>query len=263
MEVGVDHQVTVTGRQPGHGHPVGGHTKGSTVRLHHSLGDAGGAGGEQDVARVVRPEARASPFDLGPPGRRRTVEEGRPRRGARRCISSGHHDGVEIRELRPRRGERCHIVGAEKVGDRHQHSGAAPAEHVGRFGSLKARVDGDDDRASLQRAKGGHHPLQAVRGPDPHAIPRLGSRRHQRGAEGTGRLVELGVGQAHLAIDHGDALRVLSGGTGGHGGDGPPATRGVHAAAGATGSPTFIRRARLPPMILRTVSPGRPCSSWT
>ena len=53
VEVRVHHQVAVAGGEPRHRHPVGGDEQGAGVGLHHALGRAGGAGGEEDVGRVV------------------------------------------------------------------------------------------------------------------------------------------------------------------------------------------------------------------
>src|SRR4029453_14594646 len=99
--------------------------------------------------------------------------------------------------------------------------------------------------------------------------------RHQRGGEGPSLLVELGVGQPTIAVDDGEGVTDALRRAGAGGGGAPKAPRGgarhcrdaVPAAAGGghrtTASATFINWARLPPMILRTVSSGRPASSST
>ena len=65
VEVRVDHQVAVAGGEARHRHPVRGHLQRPAVGLDDALRAARGARREQDVRRVLGPQRRRAPPDLG------------------------------------------------------------------------------------------------------------------------------------------------------------------------------------------------------
>ena len=129
---------------------------------------------------------------------------------------------------------------------------------------LNRVLTGTSTAPACEQAERGHDPLGAVERPDGHPVARLDARGDQGGAEPAGPLDQLGVGEPACppSTTAGSVTEPLGGG-GDHRGDaGPPAgASGAHHRT--TASSTFIRRARLPPMIFRTVSSGRPSSSST
>ena len=86
----------------------------------------------------------------------------------------------------PVRLEHRHVVGAQEVGDRHEHPGPAPGEDVRRLGALEPRVHRDQDRAGREQAERRHDPLGAVAAPDRHPVAGLDACPDQRGAERPG-----------------------------------------------------------------------------
>ena len=257
--------------QSGHRHPVGGDAQRPGVGLHDALRLAGGARGEQDVGRVVGGDGRRSFGDGGPVGvgrgRVEVVPGDGPLGDGVAGPRAGDHDrGRQVGEVDARGGERGDVVDPEEVGDGHQGPGAAAADDVDGLGALEPGVDRDERGARFPQAEGGDDPAHAVGRPDRHPVAGLDARRDQPGAEGPGRVLQLGEAQRHVAVDDGGGVGVALGRRGQQAGDrrgvervGCSGGRGRHA---AFVSSTFISRARLPPMILRTDSSGRPCSSF-
>ena len=261
VEVGVDHQVAVLGAQTGHGHPVRGHPERAGVGLHHALGDSGGARREQDVRAVIGAQGGGAPVDLRLAGLGGAAQERRPRLGARGGRTIGHHDGGEVREVRRVVRQQGHVVGAEEIGDRHQGPRPAPRQDGGGLGAFEARVHRHDRGPRLEQAEEGHDPLDAVGGPDRHAVAGLDAGRDQGGAEPAALPGQLGVGEAVVPVrDRQPVAEAVDRGRE-HRRDGvaPPVAAGRHPRR--TASSTFMRRARLAPMILRTDSSGSPSSS--
>ena len=136
---------------------------------------------------------------------------------------------------------------------------ARSAQDVGGLGPLEPGVDGDQHRAGLQ-AEGGHDPLGAVVGPDAHAVAGLDPDATRAPPKVRACRPARRRSAASAVLD-GRSGAVPAGGVGGDRRDGPPPGRPV--THRVTVSATFISRARLPPMILRTAPRRRPCSSST
>ena len=129
------------------------------------------------------PERGAAAPDVGQGLRRRARHEVAPRHGAVGCLPLGHDNGLEGRQGDAGACEHGHVVGAQEVGDGHEHAGPAPGEDVRRLGALEARVHRDEDRARGEEAERGDDPLGAVPAPDRHTITGLDPGLDQRGAE--------------------------------------------------------------------------------
>ena len=262
VEVGVDHEVPVVRTQPGHVHPVGGDTQRPAVGHDDTLRQPGRPRGEEDVRGVVGPQPLAPPVDLGTPLIGGSPEERGPGLGPVGWPPARHHDRLEVRELDVTGAQQGDVVGVEEVRDGDQHPGTAPGQDVRRLAALEAGVDGDQDGAGLEQAQRGHDPFGTVEGPDRHAVAGLDAGGHQGGAERPGRLEELGIAEAGRAILHGRALPEPAGGRREERRDGRRRAIPAPGHRAAT-SETFIRCARLPPMILRMDSSSRPSSSST
>ena len=263
VEVRVHHEVAIAGGEAGHRHPVRCHPQRPAVRLHDPLRYPGGPGGEEDVRWIVGADRRAPALDLvtarpgSPSPRTRSMTRCSRTRGSVR-----DHDGLQVGKLGADVVEHRDVVRAEEVRDGDQHAGAAPGEDVGRLDAFEPGVDRHEDGTGLEDPEHGHDPLGAVEGPDRHPVARLDAGGHERRAEGPSLLGELGVGQPGRAVDDGEPLAAPRRGGGRHRRNAVPAAV-APLAHRRTLSSTFIRRARLPPMILRMDSSGSPASSST
>ena len=93
---------------------------------HGSLGYAGGARGEHDVAQVVSDNRGGS---FGPDGVVDAVSGGHevvPGGTAVRYRTAEHYDLFQLVGSVPGLGEHGHVVGVEEVGDREQDAGRGP-----------------------------------------------------------------------------------------------------------------------------------------
>ncbi len=261
MEVRVDHQVAVVGGEARHRHPVRGHPQRPAVGLDDALRAARGARREQDVRRVVGPQRRRAPPDLGARLLGGPGQELVPALAPAGPRAAGQDDGAEVRELvRQGLGDGC-VVGAEEGRDGDEQAGAAARQDLADLGRLEPRVDRDEHGAGLEGAESGDDPLGAVEGPDGDAVAGIRARRDEGRCEGVGLGGQLPVGAAGGSVDDGELVAEPGDGAGDHGRDARPGP--VAGAHRRTASSTFISRARLPPMILRMVSSGRPASSST
>ena len=123
MEEGVDHQVAVTLGEADDVAPRQERPADGFVTEHGTLGCAGGAGGEHDVAQIVS-DHRCRSF--GPDG---VVDvaagshEVVPGGTAVRYRTAKHYDLFQLVGSVPDIGEHGHVVGVEEVGDREQCAG--------------------------------------------------------------------------------------------------------------------------------------------
>src|SRR5665213_2110969 len=156
-----------------------------------------------------------------------------------------------------------HIVGVEEVSDRHQDPGPTPPKDVSGLGPLEPRVHRYERGAGLEQSQGGHDPLGAVEGPDCNAVARLDARGDESGPELSGAVNEFPVVEPLPVLDDRGPVTEPLCGRGDHPRYGDPLAGASGVGHLATVSSMFIRRARLPPMIFRTVSSGSPSSSLT
>ena len=115
--------------------------------LHHTLGKAGRPRREQDVAKgrraPPRPMRRSTSAIGGLGG---TGQELVPPHRPLRRQAPRDHGGLQVRKFDPGVPQHRHVVGAEKIGHRHQDLGPAAAQDVGSLRTLEPRVDGDEHR---------------------------------------------------------------------------------------------------------------------
>ena len=206
------------------------------------------------------PDAGASLIDFGPSGLRGPTEKAGPRFGVVRGPPPGHHDGGQVEQLYAAGPQQLDVVRTEEVSGRDQNPSSTARQDVRRLRAFEAGVHRDEHPPGQGTAEHGHHPLDAVESPDGHPVTGFHADRHQCRTEGAGFFEELGKAQPTGAILYGqfppEALRSRVE----HGRDARPRAPVTHRAAT---SATFIRRARFPPMILRTDSSSTPASSST
>ncbi len=212
VEVGIDHQVDVPGREPGHGDPVRRDAEGPPVRHHDALGDPGRPGREEDVGRIVRPERGGAAIDLGQRLRRGAGEEALPIGGTPGGAPSRHDNRIEVGQLHPRGVEHGEVVVTQEAGDGHQDAGPAPQQQIGRLGTLEPGVDGNQHPARGEDPERGNDPLDAVGRPDRHPFTRHQAGGGQSGGEVAAGLAELRVRETRGAVTNGDSVSVPLGG---------------------------------------------------
>ena len=167
----------------------------------------------------------------------------------------GPRRGLQVRQVGAGRLEHGDVVGVEEVRDGHEGPGPAAREDVGGLGALEPGVDRHEDGARLEEAEHGDDPLASCWAP--RSPPGRRARRPTPpGRRRTcGPLEQLGLGEPDVAVDDGHRSPLLGGGR-------EHRRDAVTAAADRVIAPprpsTFISRARLPPMILRTISSGAP-----
>ena len=266
VEVRVHHQVAVAGGRgrswPPSRWPPGACGRGSARRPSGApvvpdvkrMSD--GVLGADAPRRAARTSARASSV----PRARKSSQRPRPR--PHRAVDD-HDDRARARAAStPAVVEQRDVVGAEEVGDRDEHPGAAASEDVGRLGPLEPRVDRDEHGAGLEQAEQRRRSTRRCSAPRwrrgrPVRCPTRRAPAPKRRAS----VEQLGVGESS-----GRRRRPRGGRRSAR-----PWRRSApgcvgRSRAGVTAGrrpSTFISRARLPPMILRTVSSGRPSSSST
>ena len=177
----VDQQVAVARPQAGQLAP--GHVQRDPLPVgeHRALRVPGGAGGEEDVADVVRWRRRprwwrrCPASTSAPPARNASqpwfesvlVDDGRGEVGQ---VLAGQHPDV---------------VGAEEPVDGHEQPDRRLAQDVRGLGALVAGVQRHHDRAGPYRAQRGDDPPPAVRGPQRHPVAGFDARpRRARGRTG-------------------------------------------------------------------------------
>ncbi|MNQ55716.1 hypothetical protein D3C85_698160 [compost metagenome] len=168
------------------------------VGAHDALGLAGGAGREQQIGQIPRPDrqrplAGSHATDHRAPGKKagpvqvpgllwlRRAEQ-------RHMLQAGRAQGRQLGL----------VINTQELALEQQHPGLATQQNIRGLGAFHAGVDRHQHGPCAMHAQGGNDPVTAVRRPDRHPLARLDAQRHQAAADrqGHGRQVAIIGGNA-------------------------------------------------------------------
>src|SRR5205085_2118060 len=200
VDEGVDDQIPVAGAQAHDVGPVGIGAKGLSVRAHGPLGPTGRSRREEDVGHVVGLDGADPSVDVLLTHGLAVPDEIGPSHGVVRRLAPDDHHVLEGGQVLALGFEHGQVVGAEEVGDRQEHLGAALLQDVRRLRALEAGVDGDEHGAGGVQTAERDDPLPHVGHPDGDPVAGLDA----EGDEGACRLarrpVQLPEREAHRAV---------------------------------------------------------------
>jgi hypothetical protein len=118
-------------------------------------------------------------------------------------VAAKHHDLLQVRRGRPGLAQGRRIVEAQEGAHGEEHPGSAPGEDVRRLRAAEAGVQRDQHRADHLQSQGGDHPFVDIGRPDRDPIALGDAARPEGPGRAAGRLRQLGIGQARVAVDEG------------------------------------------------------------
>ena len=147
----------------------------------HALGQAGGAGGEQDIEPILRSDRRTSPLHFGCIVSLAAGEEFLPAEFV--GLGVAQHDDT-TQTARSMRGKQRRVMLSQEIAGGEQQTRTALLQDIAGLVATHARVDRHQHRADAVNRKPGNDPLDTVLRPDRHAVAVRDAMRDQ-GTRGT------------------------------------------------------------------------------
>ncbi|MNF86991.1 hypothetical protein D3C84_694450 [compost metagenome] len=217
VEEGVDDQVAVVGVEADDLPPVIEQAHILPVGAEHTLGIAGGARSEDQVAQAVAIQRGAALLQLLLVDFTGADQEAFPIGSAGPRLLQ-HHALLQLRQIMPL--EQRRVVAAEELADAEQQARAAAAQDIGGLGALQTGAQRHQHHTSHQAAEGGDYPALTVGRPYRHPLAGLQTEGQQGTSGFTGALLQLGIGQLQAVVVDGDTFAIAAHGLGQGCGDG-------------------------------------------